>query len=113
MLLESGAAARDLGSLYVRFGSTADKASSSSPVCFTPKADKEQACRHVRLVPTADSCSSKLAFQSIILSARRWNDCGIVRPNALAVQTLITNSNFAGCVIGRSAGLEPFTIRPA
>jgi hypothetical protein len=52
-------------------------------------------------------------LQSITVSARRWNDGGIARPNALAVQALITNSNFAGCVIGRSAGLEPFRIRPA
>src|SRR5947209_19485837 len=41
-------------------------------------------------------------LQSITLFARRWNDGGIVRPNALAVQTLITNSNFVGCVIGKS-----------
>jgi hypothetical protein len=52
-------------------------------------------------------------LQSITLSARRWNDAGIVRPNALAVQTLITNSNFVGCDIGKSPGFEPFRIRPA
>src|SRR5262245_53615040 len=52
-------------------------------------------------------------LQSIIVSARSWNDGGIVRPNALAVQTLITNSNFVGCNIGKSAGLKPFRIRPA
>jgi hypothetical protein len=52
-------------------------------------------------------------LQSITVSARRWNDGGSVRPNALAVQTLITNSNFVGCDIGKSAGLEPFRIRLA
>ncbi len=30
----------------------------------------------------------------------------MVRPSALALLRLITNSNFVGCSMGRSAGLE-------
>jgi hypothetical protein len=42
--------------------------------------------------------------QSITLSARRWNDGGIVRPNALAVQTMITNSTSSVALsVGRLA----------
>ena len=67
----------------------------------------------VRVCQEETHALQQTCLQSITLSARRWNDGGIVRPNALAVQTLITNSNFVGCVIGKSAGLEPFRIRPA
>ena len=35
---------------------------------------------------------------------------GTVRPSALAVFMLITNSNFVGCSTGRSAGLVPLRI---
>jgi hypothetical protein len=38
---------------------------------------------------------------------------GTVRPGVFAVLRLITNSNFVGCVIGKSAGLVPLSIRPA
>ena len=38
------------------------------------------------------------------------NDCGIVRPSALAVLILMTSSNLVGCWTGRSAGLAPFRI---
>src|SRR5712692_9220787 len=37
-------------------------------------------------------------------------DCGIVRPRALAVLRLMTDSNFVGCSTGRSAGLAPLRI---
>ena len=43
-------------------------------------------------------------------SARSSNDCGIVRPSALAVLRLITRSNFVGCSTGKSPGLAPLTI---
>src|SRR5262249_9194230 len=45
----------------------------------------------------------------ITSSARSSSDCGIVRPSALAVLRLITNSNFVGCSIGKSAGFAPFS----
>jgi hypothetical protein len=36
-----------------------------------------------------------------------------LRPNALAVFRLITNSNLVDCTAGRSAGLAPLRMRPA
>src|SRR5260370_15444103 len=50
---------------------------------------------------------------SITSSARARTDCGTVRPSAAAVLRLMTNSNFVGCMTGRSAGLAPFRILPA
>ena len=47
---------------------------------------------------------------SMTWSARSRMDCGIVRPNALAVLRLITSSNFDACSIGRSAGFAPLRI---
>src|SRR4029453_2444659 len=49
-------------------------------------------------------------YYSIPWSARASSDGGIVRPRALAVLRLRTNSNFVGCSIGRFAGLAPFRI---
>ena len=46
----------------------------------------------------------------ITLSAWMRIDGGIVRPRALAVLRLTTNSNFAGCSTGRPAGLAPLRI---
>ena len=40
-------------------------------------------------------------------SARRSSDTGIVRPIALTVLMLMTNSNSVGCSTGRSAGFAP------
>ena len=40
-------------------------------------------------------------------SARTSNDCGSVRPSALAVLRLIASSNVVGCSTGRSPGFEP------
>jgi len=37
---------------------------------------------------------------------------GTVRPSSLAVLRLITNSNFADCITGRSDGRSPLRIRP-
>jgi DNA-binding NarL/FixJ family response regulator len=37
---------------------------------------------------------------------------GTVRPSALAVLTLMTNSTLVGCQTGRSAGLAPLRILP-
>ena len=47
---------------------------------------------------------------SITWSARSSSDGGIVRPRALAVLVLITNSNVLACSTGRSAGFAPFRI---
>src|SRR5262245_58545505 len=50
------------------------------------------------------------ALYSMTWSARPSTDCGIVRPRALAVFRLITNSNFVACSTGRSAGFAPLRI---
>src|SRR5438874_402153 len=50
---------------------------------------------------------------SITSSARARSVCGTVRPRALAVFILMTNSNVVGCCTGRSAGLAPLRIFPA
>ena len=42
-------------------------------------------------------------------SARARIDGGTVRPSALAVFRLTTNSNLVGCSTGRSAGFSPFS----
>jgi hypothetical protein len=49
-------------------------------------------------------------LHSITLSARASNVGDRMRPSALAVLRLITNSNFVGCSTGKSAGFAPFSI---
>src|SRR5215475_10755547 len=51
-----------------------------------------------------------LHLHSITLSARARNAGGTVKPSALAVLRLMTNSNMVGCSTGRSAGSAPFRI---
>jgi len=46
----------------------------------------------------------------ITSSARSSTDCWIVRPSALAVFRLMTNSNLVGRSIGKSPGAAPFRI---
>src|SRR5205085_1237721 len=50
------------------------------------------------------------ADHSMTSSARSRTDAGMVRPRALAVLRLSTNSNLAGVSIGVSAGLAPSRI---
>jgi hypothetical protein len=50
------------------------------------------------------------ASYSITSSARTSKEGGTVRPSALAVLRLITNSNLVGCSTGRSEGLVPLRI---
>ena len=50
------------------------------------------------------------AHYSITLVALINSDCGMVRPNALAVLRLINNSNVIGCSTGMSPGLAPLKI---
>ena len=45
-------------------------------------------------------------------SAMASSPGGKLRPNALAVLRLITNSNLMDCMTGRSAGFSPLRIRP-
>jgi len=56
---------------------------------------------------------TSLVTYSITSSARARIEGGMVRPSALAVFKLTTNSKVVGCCTGRSAGLAPFRIFPA
>src|SRR3974390_3325931 len=52
-----------------------------------------------------------IASYSIISSARERSEGGTVRPSALAVLRLITNSNLVALCTGRSAGFSPLRMR--
>src|SRR5205823_4448248 len=60
----------------------------------------------------ARRCADKSApvHHWITSSARSSSDCGIVKPSALAVLRLMTNSNLVGCSMGRSPGFVPLKI---
>ena len=49
---------------------------------------------------------------SMTSSARSRSVDGILRPSALAVLRLMTNTNEVGCNTGNSAGFAPLRIRP-
>src|SRR5262245_51923695 len=53
----------------------------------------------------------KAPFHSITSSARARSDGGTVRPSALAVLRLITNSYLVGDCTGRSPGFSPLRMR--
>src|SRR6516225_9906920 len=76
-------------------------------VRFTRKADIVQCDRHVRFVPKADilRCGKRRRY-SMTSSAVASNDEGMVRPSALAVLRLITNSNLTGAWTGSSLGFS-------
>ena len=54
---------------------------------------------------------SKQHHYSITSSAMASSDGGTVRPSALAVLRLMTNSYLVGVCTGRSAGFSPLRIR--
>jgi hypothetical protein len=60
----------------------------------------------------ADERDELPTFHSITSSAMASNPGGKLRPNALAVLRLITNSNLLDCMTGKSAGFSPLRIRP-
>jgi hypothetical protein len=62
---------------------------------------------------TADERYEFAALHSITSSARAMSVGGTVRPRALAVLRLMTNSNLVGCTIGKLFGFSPARIRPA
>jgi hypothetical protein len=68
--------------------------------------DSSRTSRHVRKVPTAEIA------HSITSSAKASSFAGISMPIVLAVLRLMTNSNFVGCKMGKSAGFAPFKILP-
>jgi hypothetical protein len=71
-----------------------------------------------RIGSRAALCGSSTAPETtpaghwITSSAMASSVSGIVRPSALAVFMLITNSNLVGSRTGRSAGFSPFSTRP-
>jgi len=89
--------------IWIRTGQPARRrlANSASPTCRRQPGSALLDSRAIR------SC------YSITSSARAKSDGCISMPSALAVFRLITNSNFVGCRIGRSAGFAPFRMRPA
>src|SRR5262249_24441837 len=60
----------------------------------------------------ADERDERAPFHSITSSAMASSPGGKLRPKALAVLRLITNSNLTDCMTGRSAGFSPLRIRP-
>src|SRR5262249_33046472 len=81
--------------------------------------------RHRRLLPSralhlggeqqaaaAEQRDELAALHSITSSAMASSPGGKLRPNALAVLRLITNSNLVDRMTGRSAGFSPLRIRP-
>src|SRR5262249_46011147 len=56
--------------------------------------------------PAADERDEIATLHSITSSASCWSCQGTSRPSALAVFRLMTNSNFVGCWIGSSSGLD-------
>src|ERR1700730_13261834 len=62
---------------------------------------------------TMDSCTAaKPPLYSITSSAMASRPGGKVRPSALTVFKLMTNSNLVGCMTGKSSGFSPLRIRP-
>src|SRR6476659_3173897 len=67
---------------------------------------RERPCRR------AEQRDERSSVHSITSSAMASSPGGKLRPNALAVLRLITNSNLLDCMTGRSAGFSPLRIRP-
>src|SRR3954463_11793120 len=59
-----------------------------------------------------DRTSFAWRTHSITSSAATSSLSGTVRPSAVAVLRLITNSNLVDCMTGKSAGFSPSRIRP-
>src|SRR5215472_14279885 len=76
-----------------------------------PKADMERTFRDFRVGPRTAVCGAARASYSITSSARSMIDGGTVRPSALAVLRLMTNSYFVGNCTGRSPGFSPRRMR--
>src|SRR5207247_10902662 len=60
----------------------------------------------------AEQRDERAPLHSITSSAMASSPGGKLRPNALAVLRLITNSNLLDCMTGKSAGFSPLRIRP-
>ena len=89
-------------------GQTRKSAPASATSDLPPTTDITSQSGHFREVPKCDI----VRVHSITSSAVVSSDGGMVRPSVFAVLRLTTNSNFAGCTTGRSAGFSPLRIRP-
>jgi hypothetical protein len=84
----------------------------------SPRVKRISGSKNFRSTPQKDFCNNICQQRthapqqnySITSSARTSNEGGTVRPSALAVLRLITNSNLVGCSTGRSEGLVPLRI---
>src|SRR5215813_12211463 len=104
-------------------GFTKALAECSQKVCTIgrPRDAEESHDRHRRLLRArrerpgggraADERDERAAFHSMTSSVRASRVGGTVRPSALAVLRLMTNSYFVGTCTGRSAGFSPFRMR--
>src|SRR5262245_486489 len=107
----SAAALRDFNRVYVRFGSSADKATLKGSVRFTSKSRQTGDIPECPLSANSDRMHcSKQAGYSITSSARASSIGGTSKPSALAVLRLVSNSSFVDCSIGNSPGLAPLKI---
>src|SRR5262245_58819084 len=91
----------------VRFGSEAHIRTAKSDICFIPESELLAAC------PLSARSGQDRHNYSIISSAIESTPDGMVSPSALAVLRLMTSSNLASWMIGRSPGFSPLRILPA
>src|ERR1035437_9814012 len=85
---------------FARFGSKADKPSQAKIQICPLLSESGQNGASRRMTRSANSGlmhRSKQHLYSITSSARVSSDGGIVKPSALAVLRLMTNSNLVGC----------------
>src|SRR5262249_52652868 len=59
----------------------------------------------------AEERDERATLHSITSSASESSLSGIWRPSAFAVLRLMLNSNFVGCMTGKSAGFSPLRMR--
>src|SRR5438132_240898 len=82
-------------------------------VRFAPKASQLlRGSEMTRCARTGCEQSQQNNPYSITSSAMASSPGGKLRPKALAVLRLITNSNLVDCMTGRSPGFSPLRIRP-
>jgi hypothetical protein len=93
-----------------RSGSIATKMGCPPHVCFSPDSDRTADIQDRQLRAITGLMRRSKPLYSITSSARASKEGGTIRPSALAVFMLITNSNLVGCSTGRSAGLAPLRI---
>src|SRR6516165_2917607 len=105
-------ASRKILTADVRFGSKADIGVRPRDVRFTLKSGHRNSVVECPLCAKSGLMHrSKKDHHSITSSARLSNDCGTVRPSALAVLRLMTSSYLVGACTGRSLGFSPLKMR--